>query len=250
MRSDMHKLLVERPREGGYKTNWRTLRSRMDRDDASGLPLIRGMRRLHRIAKTAKEQTDHLNPLYRFLLSRVGCKWDDVYSEIRRELNMGSAVQYHVLQHLNWWVERNVSMVGDVPYSSRTMTELYTYSHNGLRQMWVDPRDGTLQLQPLKYTKSKRRHWRHYETDIRTIADNFYCKVRGVWFQIEFCDIPRSDYSYLCWHEKFYDMLFKDEKTRDELRARYGGNRMPSEKRQLNKNEIRRLRLNVTQSDS
>jgi hypothetical protein len=50
------------------------------------------------VAENARE---NLAPLRRFLASRVGRRWDDVYSEVRAAIRADSAAQLHVLQHLN-----------------------------------------------------------------------------------------------------------------------------------------------------
>jgi hypothetical protein len=36
----------------------------------------------------------------RFLDSRIGCSWDDVYSEIRERLNVSNPVEYKILDYL------------------------------------------------------------------------------------------------------------------------------------------------------
>ena len=44
------------------------------------------------------------SPLRRLLLRRCGQRWDDVYSEIREALRVRSAIDMHILQHLEDFV--------------------------------------------------------------------------------------------------------------------------------------------------
>lgn len=103
MRPDFAKILVERPRIGGH--NNRKGRA-VPIDD---LPQKESMRKAHR---DRKELNENLSPLYRFLEKSVGRKWDDVYSEITENLNPSNAVQYHILQHLKWYVDEKTKPYG------------------------------------------------------------------------------------------------------------------------------------------
>ena len=95
MRADMHHLLVERGHSGrGWSTDkgwWSRTRFRhaMDEDGDGWLPP-----RHHPLF------SENLAPLQRYLESQVGRPWDKVHSEIRRRIDVGSAVQYHILQHI------------------------------------------------------------------------------------------------------------------------------------------------------
>lgn len=99
MRSDMPRVLVERPR-GGWRGPFgerrrafeRKCRSR-DGDDALPARMRMGF-------ASTKWLSENLAPLRRFLMSRRDREWDDVHSEIRACLVPRSAVDMHVLQHL------------------------------------------------------------------------------------------------------------------------------------------------------
>ncbi len=107
MRHDMFKVIVERPR-GGSNTGpghfYRAAKTfKLDEDlevddqytgrklPTKGVGNNRAYKRLN----------ENLNPLYRFLLSRVGRPWDDVYSEICEHLDTGSTVKQHVRDHID-----------------------------------------------------------------------------------------------------------------------------------------------------
>ena len=105
MRSDMTRLLVHRGKCG---TRWATrpprgkCRRDYDQRDYDNMPKRSGMKEGYQ----TKSFDEYLAPLKRFLQRRVGARWDDVYSEIRRNLRVQTAVHLHILQHLEDMVVR------------------------------------------------------------------------------------------------------------------------------------------------
>jgi len=93
MRSDMHKVIVERPRYGGHGA--RKGRSQRDLED---LPANAGMRRPY--GYWGKQLDDHLAPIRRFLHKQVGRPWDKIYSEICSGLRAGHPLRDHLLRHM------------------------------------------------------------------------------------------------------------------------------------------------------
>lgn len=103
MRNDMAKVIVERPRvhddlDFGERRARYERRSR-DKTDPDVLPT----RMPTRFART-KCLNENLAPLVRFLRSRIGRRWDDVYAEIRAHLRVTNAVQRHVMEHVEHFV--------------------------------------------------------------------------------------------------------------------------------------------------
>lgn len=100
MRSDMAKVLVERPRHGAAYLQYRHRRHAFDRksrsrEDLQATPLRMGMG-----FGRGKSLNENLRPLKRFLLTRRGRKWDRVYAELRAHLAPRNTVDMHVMQHL------------------------------------------------------------------------------------------------------------------------------------------------------
>lgn len=91
MRSDMAKVIVERPRRPGGRSKGRAKMRAFDG------PATEGMKRPHRDRKSLDE---NLAPLRRFIAARVGKHWDKVYAEISEHLRPASAVQQHVRDHV------------------------------------------------------------------------------------------------------------------------------------------------------
>lgn len=50
---------------------------------------------------------DRLNPVYRWLTSKVGSRWDDVFSEICEKFDRRSLAGRHIVDHISWWVDDN-----------------------------------------------------------------------------------------------------------------------------------------------
>lgn len=128
MRNDMQKVIVERARIAHYQA-WTTTRYlntkrnayrsakffQLDEygdvcDDFSGNKLP--MRARH-MGYNLKMFNENLRPLWRFLHSRVGCPWNDVYSEIMAQLNRQSTIQNHVIQHLELNVFKHTIRAAD-----------------------------------------------------------------------------------------------------------------------------------------
>jgi hypothetical protein len=124
----MQKVIVERGRVAHYqaRTTTRDLNEKRNAyrkakhfkldengdvyDEFSGKKLPMRSRQLGYKLKMFNE---NLRPLWRFLHSRVGCSWNDVYSEIMAQLNRRSTIQNHVLQHLEWDVIKHTVIAAD-----------------------------------------------------------------------------------------------------------------------------------------
>ncbi|MEG8223724.1 hypothetical protein OSJ57_24460 [Sphingomonas sp. HH69] len=92
MRDDMFKLLVERPRWGASHAQAAKLKKTYDQD----IKYI-GLKRHAWIASPyIKSLNENFAPLVRFLRSRRGQSWDNIFSEICAGLDTGSTVKMHV----------------------------------------------------------------------------------------------------------------------------------------------------------
>jgi len=148
MREDMYELLLERPRGGRRIRHVRRRLSPLRMDEAEAAPKRVSIGR--GIDKT-KWLSENLAPLRRYLESRLGEPWDQVYSEIRRHLRFDCAVQLHVLQHLFEYVELYVDIIDGVPCSRPNGRVLGTHRYD----FYVCPETGALLRR-----RPKRRHHR------------------------------------------------------------------------------------------
>ena len=128
MRSDMHKVIVERPRVAHYGS-WvpaqSIKRSRNFYRKAKQFKLLDGydviddfcgkklpMKSKH-LGYRFKMFNENLKPLWRFLHKRIGFQWDDVYSEICKGLKGSPTLQHHVLLHVSFDVDVHTEMTDD-----------------------------------------------------------------------------------------------------------------------------------------
>ena len=200
MKKYFDKILVERPRTGGCGKE----RSRQNRHETRRIcksipfeedwdtPDFRGMKRVHTSKPNSyddkKQLNENLNPLRRFLNSRIGQPWDKVYSEIMSGLNMNNAVQYHVWQHLIKFgeVQTKTYMEGNTVMASGVIGPESMTTSYGREEFYVDPRDGTL-----RKTKKRPRYRREKEMSNSSYYDpknpliQFH-KIGEVWYEFKF----------------------------------------------------------------
>ena len=114
MRKDMAKVVTEAPRRGhgnsSHKWGRRLAKDEYSLDDhgASRAPIAR--RRQY--GWDAKEFSDLLGPLRRYLRKQVGRPWDKVWSEITQTLDSRSLTGQHIFDHIRWEVEQD-GWIGD-----------------------------------------------------------------------------------------------------------------------------------------
>ena len=170
MRSDMQKVIVERPRWGSRMLNRGTARRirpvEVDEDFDSGSTRVSS-------AMQDKMFNEHLNPLWRYLRSNLGRPWDKVYSEIRSRIDGRGVLGNHVLDHLFCEVETNCILDGR---EVRTTEGLRVYG------FYVHPSSGLLLEAPRQSWKRKARRypvrWVHGPRGER------YQRFDGLWFQV------------------------------------------------------------------
>ena len=115
MRSDMAKVVTERPRRGhgnpSKKWGRRLRRNQYDAEDHG--PNRAPTARRNQYGWNAKEFSDLLGPLRRYLRKQVGRPWDKVWSEITRNLDSRSLTGQHIFDHIKWEVAQHVLLRQD-----------------------------------------------------------------------------------------------------------------------------------------
>lgn len=192
MRKDMSKVIVERPRLGGgmYKKG-RTV-------DPDLQISQEGMRKPYIRKYIEKSLNENLSPLRRFLFSQVGKKWNDVYSDISRNLRTDNTVQQHVRDHLEDFVAVRTSLKDDkIMVSSKY--GWYDYIGDTGKLLYVDPCDGVLKInkfeptrKPYTYGDRLREDRERREATERVFPDGTHLKlIDGLWYKVEYADIPK-----------------------------------------------------------
>lgn len=140
MRADMFKVIVERPRWGASHAQSPKLKGNKTQD----IKQIGLKRHAHIGARYSKSLNENLGPLIRFLRSRRGQRWDDVFSEICDCLDTGSTVKMHVRQHLEDFVLTRISIGRHGEWMFEGMVIEKTRGWFRRRKFFVDPYDGIL----------------------------------------------------------------------------------------------------------
>jgi hypothetical protein len=191
MRSDMSKVIVERPRlrnplraGSAYPRGYLENRWAPDLENAPRTESMGG-----RYAK--KRLNENLAPLVRFLRSNVGRPWDDVHSEIAARISCRSAVQKHVLDHLRDYVVKHVSVEGGAVFYMGYRGLEPLVSSGGRLRFYVEPRTGALLLAPC--TARNRRSRRDVDPGRRILSrERELRRIEGVWYDIAVAPIPRE----------------------------------------------------------
>lgn len=236
MKKQFSKILVERPRLGGKATSEPKGYNRdLDRiyKDEDWIEK-ESMRKKWKKDWSGKELNENLAPLYRFLQSRVGLLWDDVYSEISKNIKLDNPIQKHIIDHLKHMVYQNVVLENGIPYSLQYGKHKI---YNG--NFWVHPETGIL-----NYIEKRKYVYNVNKTKIINIDENHQAHiVNNIWYSVEVKsfdrdkDIPLRDILLGTFYIFNSSLFYK-------LENKYGASNIYGvSKKQLNKKEIKKLGL-------
>ena len=202
MKPYFHKELTERPRYGGKYTKKKyAKRSLLVSKTKEELPNNESVRKLH---DERKGFSDHIKPLYRFLLSNVGRSWNEVHSEISEHIKLSSTVQRHILEHVDGYVETEVEMIDGEPYYSRQRSwqrDSRITSSSRYTQLYVNPETGILCKAKTELPKPRaidytlvvdpERPKIQYRKIYKNISKNRKTDLFvGFWYRLELDHIP------------------------------------------------------------
>jgi hypothetical protein len=224
MREDMAKIIVERPRHNSGRAKGRV--RKLQRIPLEEQPLFEGIGR--KWSGRSKSLNENLAPLRRFLRSRLGCSWNDVNSEMRERINLRSAVQLHIWQHVEQYVCIHPIVVGG--------KYIGDWGRRMHQEFYVNPQSGLLLENPDRTCKRDRRV---DEPSEYVVIDKWtQCrKIKGNWFCVKLKPLPRD-------LAATWDVVFKcpcDRVTPRGLWKAYGVEAYAAEKRQMNRKEIMRM---------
>ncbi len=212
MRKDFNKLLVERERihSRDHYHNYRHMKGPkgLDDDEVGGRE---PMRKRFNFGYDRKHFNENLNPLYGWLRSCVGKKWDKCYSELCRTFDMRGVINNHILQHLWSSVERYafVNEKGAVMVhknytwggKSSPHGDPIPVSQCG-KDYYVCPKDGTLKKtnkQPRRsIIKQREAEKKAKELAVKRVLSDTEVlhKIDGVWYHFDLLPIPEAKVVY------------------------------------------------------
>ncbi|MFN6567534.1 hypothetical protein [Dendronalium sp. ChiSLP03b] len=189
----LSEIVIERPRGGrrislkkltGFKKQLHKITEEASQDGLLNPYLIKPINK-------SKYLSDHLGPLRRFLRSKVGQPWNDIYSELCQRLDPSTMAGQHVLDHLWDYVERHVEIIDGGIYSKSNRQIQLDGSYRD--RFYIHPQTGILCAVQKVPRKQKQKP---EQTDV-VIVDDYhqYHKLNEIWYLITFADFPpQTDY--------------------------------------------------------
>jgi len=202
VRSDMHKVVTERPRHG-HSNRSRKWGCRVAAD-YEGATFVSSARR-RQYSTNWKEFSDFLAPLRRYLQGQVGRPWDKVYSEIRKAIPNGLHGD-HLWMHIKWEVEINCfEREGRVFARPR-----YFYRDVEVSGLYVHPRTRLL-CYKAQISRSRLKQVVEPVDRIEIGENEEYRKIVGVWYYQKFVRLDIAGPPVL-------ELIRKKQLNRHELR--------------------------------
>lgn len=183
MRKDMAKRFLKHGKhsKGRFPRNCKNL-SMID-EDGQNVYSPHGMRSVHHYTVKYEDRgylgTDSAI-LHRFLQSRKGRPWNQVYSEICKEADDRSFKGYHLREYLDYEVEQNCIIDKDGEVLDQRGLHISRF-----RGFYVHPETGNLE-----YIEKKR--WRIPEIPHTVFEMNgrFYHEHEGIWYRVDMEEVP------------------------------------------------------------
>lgn len=228
MRSDMAKVIVERPRYGS-----RTLAKKkgyskyLQKTPIDEMPLRESM--LGRWQGMDKFLNEHLGPMRRFLRSNIGRPWNKVHQELCEHVSFDNAVQGHVLEHIYQYVHKHVDVQDSLTVIERSCRG---GSPRRLREgeMYVCPNSGLL--------KQVRKNRREKLLDrVKVNSHTFLIRKGQQWWEVRLRDRPKgADEVWDVWLERDVRKLTKSNRV-----SYWGYDFIAVSKRPLTRSETQEL---------
>ena len=203
VRSDMHKVVTERPRHG-HSNPSRKWRARVD-ENYEGETFVSSARR-RQYGWNSKEFSDFLSPLRRYLHGQVGRPWDKVYSEIRKAVPNGLHGD-HLWMHIQLEVEIHCFERDGRVFARQR----YFYGDVEASGLYVHPRTGLLCYRQ-RISRSRLKKPTTAVDSIEIGENEEYRKLNGIWFYQKFVRLDIAGPPVL-------KLVRKKQMNRRELRA-------------------------------
>jgi hypothetical protein len=241
MKSDMPKIICERPRVGGGLKEPKGYKKEFHDTPWDEQPKSEPIRlKWKKHYSDCKEFSERLGPLWRWLLSKVGQPWHLVHSELCANLKRDSVIQDHVRDHAEEMVVTNViNNNGVICHGIGILHGMPLADYR--EQLYVHPDTGLLTL-----IQGHKREYKKPENFIRKDDAHIYKKIKGIWYLVgivsytpTYHKVKICERIYEVFDRRFQDMLIgKVEHPSNSVKA-YGGYFKAVSKKQLNSREIK-----------
>ncbi|MFL5729526.1 MAG: hypothetical protein ACJ75J_08575 [Cytophagaceae bacterium] len=215
-------------------------------------PQKEGIDFVHKIASHQKDFNDDLQPLIRFIRSRVGKPWDKTYSELCSRMDKRSVSGLHVFNHIFDFVYLHVELKDKKVWHLWGRQQLELTSHERWPRFYVHPRTGIL-LKAKTYPKARVQNSMMDFVEVDALRRCY--KLNGIWYEIAFEEVQETirkniqpDGRYQVTFEsniepRLYHQFFPESgmPSSYDCILKFGRAIFPKSKRQLNSREIRRM---------
>lgn len=214
MRPDMKEVLITKGRDGSsHKRNdyvRRLRRTKPGEEDCGGRETMRHQCDDDMYDAKYKRLGEHLTPLYRYLNSKVGQHWDDIWSEIKANNPANSGVGAHIYTHID--VELHPYFIDGYPHYPEARSSNYgVKSPQPGRHFPLRPGSLYVDLQGI-LCKAPKTIVKPEEQDICVIKihpKKYLVKnKKGIWFVFEYNNTYRT--------EQYYDRVWDKKATEEQ----------------------------------
>jgi hypothetical protein len=184
----------------------------------------------------AKEFSDVLNPLRRYLRKQVGRPWNTIYSEMTRALDKRTVAGLHIWDHVAHEVETHTYLGADgkTVYPCPRWRWVSEENKMPVSGLFVHPRTGLLCAAPSAYEQMRRRR-RHHQarpvTEIRLDADRRLEQIAGIWYESHYRTAQRVVPAIVVHRGTHHERVMRPAQTETYL--------VLERKRQLSRGELR-----------
>ncbi|MGO1070260.1 hypothetical protein [Lysobacter sp. CA199] len=227
MRKDMYKVIVERPRRGGFHSS----RPPYDRQDERQRESL-AFRHRH----DPKWLNENLRPLERYLERQVGRRWDFVYSQLCARVDRRNTVQQHIHQHIDDFVAVQVTDIDGELHVMQNWGGMIPLTEVRQR-LYVDPRNGCVMRNEAAIALRLQRHREHclavqarqagWQAEVRKLGERTQLRrIDGIWYEVELAPVPPRDEAHKPGQRKrSLERLFAFDAVTHKRVDRYNGER-------------------------
>lgn len=159
----------------------------------------RGMNKIRSISESSDREYRPSNTaaLKRYLLSRVGQPWNEIYSDICATVDARSSQGRHFLDSLEWLIEKHVVIDSQGTVRNERGHEIGTYWN----ELYIHPDSGKLEYIAADKTSQKREQ----KQTVFEMNKTLYYKHDGLWYRVVMESIPKP---WVVWESRGYSTRY------------------------------------------